>query len=544
MNNPIIYILIILILIFHIFVINRRIRLINESEKRYERDLIRYKILTDVLSRNFEDKQEQLDYVLSQALDLTGSQYGYIYLYDEKKEEFTLNSWTRGVLADCDVTEKLTKYQLHKTGIWGEAVRQRKAIVVNDFNEPNPLKKGYPKGHVALNKFMTIPVIIDDVIVAVVGLGNKINDYDYNDIYQLTLLMNGVWNAVERREVQENLKYLGFHDSLTGLYNRRFFEEELKRLDTERNLPISIIMGDVNGLKLINDVFGHSYGDLLLQKVAEVLKRTCRADDIIARTGGDEFLILLTNTNYDDAEKLINRIKIELSKEKVKFIKCSMSMGAQTKRNKTELVSEIQEKAEEKMYFMKSTEKKEMQNEVVNYMIKALHENVEKEYEHSVNVSRLCGLMGREMKLSEKEIHNLKIAGYLHDIGKVALDPKYLDDNYMLSKQEKKDKNSHAILGYRILNAIDSTNDLAEAVLHHHENWDGSGYPNGLKGEAIPLNSRIIALIEHYDRFLNGQNENKPLVKEQALDIIKCYSGTKFDPQLVELLIRISETPY
>lgn len=538
MYGPIFYILIILVSIFHIFAINRRIKLIRENEKENKRELLRYKIITDVLSRNFESKQEQLDYVLNEALKLTDSQYGYLYIYDENNELFSLNSWTHGVMADCDITEKFTKYQIHKTGIWGEVLKQRKAIIANDFNEPNPMKNGYPQGHVVLKKFMLIPLIIDDNIVAVIGLGNKINDYDYNDIYQLTLLMNGVWNAIERREVQENLKYLSFHDTLTGLYNRRFFEEELKRLDTERNLPISIIMGDVNGLKLVNDVFGHKYGDLLLQKVADVLKNTCRADDIIARAGGDEFLILLTNTHYDNADKLINRIKTELSKENVKFIKCSMSMGAQTKYDKNELISDILDKAEEKMYYMKSTEKKEMQRVVVNYMIKVLH-HVEKEYEHSVNVSRLCGLLGRELNLSEKEIQNLKTAGYLHDIGKVAMEPKYLDENYKLSKEEKKDKKSHAIIGYRILNAVDITNELAEAVLHHHENWDGSGYPKGLKGNDIPLNSRIINLTEHYDRFLSGHNGNKPLSKEEVLDLIKCYSGTKFDPQLVELLIRI-----
>ncbi|MGD9569527.1 MAG: diguanylate cyclase [Sedimentibacter sp.] len=532
MDSAIIFILIIIFLLIHVFANKRRIRLINEINKKQEKEICRYKILAEVLMRNFENKQEQLDYVLNEALQLTESQYGYIYFYDEEKQEFTLNSWTQGVMEDCKVIEKSSKYQLDKTGIWGEAVRQRKPIIVNNFHKSNPLKKGCPHGHVALNRFMTIPVFIDDKIVAVVGLGNKKSDYDDYDVYQLKLLMNGVWNAVERREVQENIKYLSFHDSLTNLYNRRFFEEELKRLDTERNLPISIIMGDVNGLKITNDVFGHANGDLLLKKVAEVLKRACRADDIIARSGGDEFMILLPKTANDEAEKLINRIKTELSKEKVKFIKCNMSMGANTKWNKNECIDDIKEKAEEKMYYVKATEKKELQKETVDFMIKTLHENLEIERNHSINVSQLCEIMGRELNLSEKDIQNLKTAGYFHDIGKVALESKYLDEDYTISCQENKDMKRHAVLGYRILNSIDSSNELAETVLFHHEHWDGSGYPKGLKGEDIPLNSRIISLVEYYDR-------NSHLSKDETLKLIRSNAGIKFDPQLIEVLEKL-----
>ena len=145
----------------------------REKSKKLQRMMYRHKILVDVLTMSFHDIQEQLDYVLHQSLLLTDSQYGYIYLYDEESREFTLNSWTNGVMQDCAVTDRQTKYQLVKTGIWGEVVRQRKPIVVNDFMQTNPLKKGYPEGHVQLHRFMSIPVIFDEKIVAVVGLANN-----------------------------------------------------------------------------------------------------------------------------------------------------------------------------------------------------------------------------------------------------------------------------------------------------------------------------------------------------------------------------------
>lgn len=533
-------IFIFVLIISHIYFFIRSKKILDKNIQMNNAELSRLQILTDVLLSNFENRQEQLDYVLHEALKLTESQYGYIYLYDEEKCEFTLNSWTLGVMGDCDIVDKLTKYQLVDTGIWGEVVRQRKPIIVNDFQEFNQLKKGYPQGHVELENFMTIPVLMDEKIVAVVGLGNKKGDYKDNDVYQLTLLMNGVWNAVERREVMENLKHKSFHDPLTDLYNRRFVEEELIRLDTERNLPLSIIVGDVNGLKLTNDVFGHALGDELLKKIAKVLKRVCRADEIIGRIGGDEFTILLPKTSYEDAEKLIDRIRIELSKERVKFVQCSLSMGAWTKTDKYHLMGEVKEKAEERMYFMKSTEKKAVQKKTVDAMIEKLHET-EKEYKHSVDVSNLCGLIGKELRMADKEIQNLKRAAYLHDIGKVALEPGRLDPNYKENRREKDYMTRHAVLGYRILNSIDTLNEFAEAVLFHHEHWDGTGYPKGLKGEEIPLYSRIIYLADHYFEYTQGRGESLPLGKEEALNKIKEDSGTKFDPQLVEILSRMTE---
>jgi len=132
-----------------------------EQLREQERALKRNELLYDVLSKHFNSKQEQLDYALHELLKLTESEFGYIYFYNEEKEEFVLNTWTQGVMRECKVKGEPKIYKLDKTGIWGEVVRQRKPIIVNDFNKPNELKKGYPEGHVALKRFMSIPVFID-----------------------------------------------------------------------------------------------------------------------------------------------------------------------------------------------------------------------------------------------------------------------------------------------------------------------------------------------------------------------------------------------
>lgn len=344
-------------------------------------------------------------------------------------------------------------------------------------------------------------------------------------------------DITERKKADEEIIYLSYHDALTGLYNRMFFETELKRLDTKRNHPISIIVGDANGLKLTNDIFGHSAGDELLIKVSQAFIRACRADDIIARTGGDEFIILLPKTESKDAEKIANRIREEISKEQILAIKPSISMGISTKMDSNQDILDVLEDAENNMYQDKSINRKYNNSNQIKRIIETLHVNHPREEQHSQNVSRLSQDIGREMNLSKEEIKRLKDAGYLHDIGKVVLKDEIIQNGALLEK-DIRDYKQHSIVGYRILNSFDETLDLADAVLAHHEHWNGTGYPKGLRGNEIPLLARIIAVAESYDSMTNEMNK-KILDKEDAIIVIKKQSGLKFDPVIVDTLIRV-----
>jgi len=150
--------------------------------------------------------------------------------------------------------------------------------------------------------------------------------------------------------------------------------------------------------------------------------------------------------------------------------------------------------------------------------------------------------LGRALKLSEVDIRKLKEAGYLHDIGKIVLDPKILNKNFQLSSQEWNEIKKHVPVGYRILNSFNETVDLAEAVLAHHEQWDGGGYPKGLKGEEIPLLARIITIAESYDRMIHDSANTKAKSKAEAVRVIRENAGTQFDPQLAELFAYMVET--
>jgi diguanylate cyclase (GGDEF)-like protein/PAS domain S-box-containing protein len=340
-------------------------------------------------------------------------------------------------------------------------------------------------------------------------------------------------DITERKKREEHIKYLSYHDSLTGLKNRMFFEDELRRIDTPKNLPISIVFGDANGLKLTNDIFGHATGDELLKKTAAVLKRVCRGEDLVARIGGDEFAILLPNTEAKDAAKIISRVKSELAKEQVASIKCSMSMGHATKTAKYQNIDRIMESAEADMYKEKMFNRKTVGTDMINAIVETIHNKCPREKLHSLEISEICQRIGQAMELPEPEVRKLKAAGFLHDIGKITLDKGILLRQHALTEDEAKELEQHAVTGYRILNLFDETMDLAEGVLCHHENWDGSGYPRGLKGEEIPILARIIKLAESYNDI------SKEQVNEQALEEIKKQSGKMFDPEVVDIFIKL-----
>ena len=342
-------------------------------------------------------------------------------------------------------------------------------------------------------------------------------------------------DITERKLTQKKIEYLNNHDPLTGLYNRRYFEKLLKIHNTKIHLPSTIIFGDVNGLKLTNDVFGHSIGDELLEKIAETLKDVCRDTDFVARVGGDEFVMFLPITNSKDAAIMATRIKKDLSKKQVSAIKCEMSIGHATRSNMQQSLESTLKKAEDEMYKQKTLNRKKYQSGMLKTIITSLHKKSPREKQHSLKVSNLSQKIGLALGLLDTEINQLKEAGYYHDIGKVRLDDSILNKSEKFNVFERKKMELHPVLGYRIMNLFDDKLNLAEGIYSHHENWDGSGYPKGLKGKEIPLIGRILAVAEYFVSLKTYKNINE----EEAIQVIKKFSGSKFDPQIIDALSEI-----
>ncbi|HWP95572.1 MAG TPA: PAS domain S-box protein [Syntrophomonadaceae bacterium] len=340
-------------------------------------------------------------------------------------------------------------------------------------------------------------------------------------------------DITERIEAEAEIRYLSYHDKLTGLYNRTFFEEELKRINTNRQLPIGLIIGDVNGLKLINDALGHQEGDKVLIKAAEILRNSCRQEDILSRWGGDEFIILLPQCDSILALRIFKRINESFIGINSLPIPINMSLGMAIKNSLDKDISDVIKEAEEKMYRNKLLENRSTRSAFIKSLEKTLWERSHETKEHCQRLQEMAQKIGRTLHLNDSELDNLKLLAALHDIGKIAIPNSILDKPGRLSPEEWETIKNHSEIGYRIALSSPELAPIAEAILHHHECWDGSGYPLGLKGEKIPLISRIIAITDAYDVMVNGRPYKKAVSKGEALAEIERCAGTQFDPELV-----------
>jgi diguanylate cyclase len=343
----------------------------------------------------------------------------------------------------------------------------------------------------------------------------------------------------EFRERQKQIEFLSFHDPLTGLYNRRYMEETIRRMDTKRNLPIAVMVLDVNGLKLTNDAFGHSMGDNLLKAVADVITSVCRADDVVARMGGDEFTILLPRTDETKAERIKQRIIKASAKAKLDSIVVSMAAGYSIKTKVNEAIELTIVNADNQMYREKRKFGKTMRSQTIETVLRNINYKYDSEQLHTERVSQYCEAIATAMNLSEKEITEIKIAGSLHDIGKIMVPPELLNKPGKLTNDEYEIIKKHPETGYQILKAVDEYACLSEFILYHHERWDGHGYPAGLKQEEIPLQARMIAVADAYEAMTAKRPYQKIRTTEEAKAELKRCSGTQFDPKIVEIFLKL-----
>ncbi len=344
------------------------------------------------------------------------------------------------------------------------------------------------------------------------------------------------------KEEKKEIEYQAFHDQLTDCYNRRFFEEEMKRLDTKRQLPISIIMADINGLKIINDTYGHSTGDDLLVKTAETLNDSIRQEDILARWAGDEFVILLPHTKKQKAQKIVKRINGKNKKLGVKDIPISIGLGVATKNKVNQNIKKVLEEADDNMYQNKLLESRSASNKIVQNLLNTLATKSSETRKHAMRMTRLAHDLGEELSLTLSELNSLSLLATLHDIGKTTISEDILTKAGKLTEKEWQIIKEHPERGYKIAFSSEEFTVVAEEILHHHEHWNGNGYPDGLAGEEIPYLSRIISIIDAYDVMTNDRPYSKAVSKEEALAEIKDCAGSQFDPELAHEFIELKKS--
>jgi diguanylate cyclase (GGDEF)-like protein/putative nucleotidyltransferase with HDIG domain len=370
-----------------------------------------------------------------------------------------------------------------------------------------------------------------------------ISIYYYESLDRNQFYLQWLLEAEKEKVNEANLKleieleYLSYHDQLTGLHNRRYFEEEILRLDNPSKWPLTVIMSDVNGLKLINDSLGQAVGDEILKTVARILINGSGEGAVVARLGGDEFAILLPNSDQSRAEKQINTFKNIALRENVNGLDISVTFGYAVKENDSEMVSVILKLAEDLMYRKKLYEGPSMRSKAIDMIIRTLYEKNKREEEHSRRVAEIAQSIGRAVNMSSEDVKELETAGLLHDIGKIAIDEKVLNKEGALTDMEYAHIKQHPEIGHRILNAAYEMSDLSAYVLSHHERWDGKGYPRGISAEQIPLQSRIIAIADAYDAMTSARPYRAAKPPDFAIEQLTSNAGTQFDPELVNIFI-------
>lgn len=472
------------------------------------------------LNDAYEDIKEMNDRF---RVILEATNDGYFDLYLQKEEMHISSKWKEFIgYKSCDGRELFKDYisMIHPDHI--------EDVTNNYYN----LISG--KIDFSFNEYKVITERGDVIWVMERG---KVCDRDEDGVpIRVVCILSDI---TTRKKYEEEILFLNYSDRLTGLRNRSFMEMQFNRLDLNKDFRYFIIMGDVNGLKFCNDSLGHKGGDKVLCTIAEILKECCESDDIISRWGGDEFIILIKEKDKKYVCNLIDNIKSICKEKSEGNLKISIALGY-AEGNKENLYTEqAMSLAEKRMYRNKIMESESSRSSTINSLIKTLHEKHSETEEHTLRIKTLSLKLGKRLGLTQDILDELELVASLHDIGKVGIPDQILMKPSKLDREEWEIMKTHTDIGYRIAKSTPQLAHVADEILHHHERYDGTGYPYGLKREEIPLVSRIINICDSFDVMTNKRVYKESLNMDYAIDELKRCSGTQFDPSIVKEFLHL-----
>lgn len=346
-----------------------------------------------------------------------------------------------------------------------------------------------------------------------------------------------VHREVEKlKDAQDNISKLKSFDKLTGLYNRDSFLKEINKIHQE-STQVSIISIDINGLSMINEVFSYQTGDNMIVAMSNILKDNLPEDAYIARVGGDEFAVVLYKCSYETAGEIVDKLQnVELVDNEAFH---GFSIGYSTTCENLHSIYDSVRLSEQRLHTNKMLNIGSRSNAIIQTIKSSLYEKSDETEMHAERMSEYCTKVANKMGYQSFQIDELKLFAMLHDIGKIGVDDSILKKPDILNELEVTEMRKHPLIGYKMASAIPPLVSIAYYILTHHERWDGTGYPNGLRKEAIPLNSRILSVVDAYDAMTNDRVYRSALTKEEAIQELKDNSGTQFDPKVVDIFIEL-----
>ncbi|MBP3924499.1 diguanylate cyclase [bacterium] len=558
------------------------------------------KPLQNVLETVVNSFQGELGYLHSNIISKSKDDDGdYMYILAQSRD-ITIQQVNNIVKTPM----QLRRLPYIEGGIFEESLSSKKIIQTKDFK--SVFQSLIPEWTEEMHKKVMSTVSSKSLIVIPLYTMNKpfgwfcvfssreeLSDVetDFLSIYAQQIEM-----AITIADLFEALKEQAVTDSLTGLYNRRYFEELLQKevvRAKRQNQPFSIIGLDLDFLKQINDKFGHSFGDLAIKTVADVLKRNARSIDTAARMGGEEFNVILPGIDSKGAMAAAERIRKTLEEQRLDTIgRITASVGVATFFEHSDNIDELLELTDQAMYLSKRNGRNRVtmatpisetswQQIAVNTFVDILSkhnipidENLSKELQKKLQESsnenspkdalfsvadvltssynplhsqgaikskvQIAVSLAKRFDLTTHEIDNLRIAMLLYDIGNLMLPPEILQKTTPLTMEERDRIKSHPIIAAReILKPITYIQDVIPIIEHHHENWDGSGYPNKIKKEDIPMTSQIVLIVDSYFALIEPRPYRARLTPESAIEIIQQDAGIKWNKTLVDEFVNL-----
>jgi diguanylate cyclase (GGDEF)-like protein/PAS domain S-box-containing protein len=335
----------------------------------------------------------------------------------------------------------------------------------------------------------------------------------------------------------EELEYISEHDPLTGLNNRTYFEKVLNNQGASR--INGILMCDIDGLKLVNDSIGYQAGDALLIAATGVLKKCSGANDILARVGGDEFAVLLSDTDMGLLNKRARQIQQEVEAYNTRdpLIPLSITVGVAFKEDRTISIFELIKTADNNMYRQKLLSSQSARSAIVKILMKTLEARDFGTENHAVRLVKLMRIFAHKAGFPIWRMEDLMLFSQFHDIGKVGVPDRILYKPGSLNQEEKFEMQKHCEIGYRIAQASPDLAPIAELILRHHEWWNGQGYPLGLQESEIPIECRMLSIVDAYDAMTCDRPYRKAMSHESAVEELMACRGSQFDPELVRVFL-------